>query len=475
MTRENLETIKPYIKKICCIGAGYVGGPTMAVISDHCPNIKITLVDIDKAKINAWNSRDLSKLPIYEPGLRETVERNRNKNLFFSSEIKESIQEADMIFISVNTPTKLKGLGAGYASDLKWVESSARQVAKYSKGHTIVVEKSTVPVRTAELIEEILNGYKAQNSLSNKTFSVLSSPEFLAEGTAIKDLENPDRVLIGGSDHEAINLLKEIYLNWIPLDKILLSNIWSSELSKLIANAFLAQRVSSVNSISALCESTGADINEVVKAIGSDKRIGKKFLSPGPGFGGSCFKKDILNLVYLCRFYKLEMVANYWEQVLFINDWQKKRISSLIIEKFFGTVANKKIVILGFSFKCNTNDTRESPSIYIAKDLIDNGAKLLINDPKVINKQIEEELGLEEFKIDTESSGSWSFADDIYTASKNADAILISTEWEEYKTLNWQKLANLLRKPSWIFDTRNIITKEIFSQKDINFWQIGTS
>ena len=447
----------------------------MAVISDHCPNIIITLVDVDKAKIEAWNNKDLSKLPIFEPGLKEIVARNRDKNLFFSCDIKESIQESDMIFISVNTPTKTKGLGAGYASDLKWVESSARQVAKYAKGHTIVVEKSTVPVRTAELIQEILNGSKSNNNSSNKTFSVLSSPEFLAEGTAIKDLENPDRVLIGGSDHAAINQLKEIYLRWIPSDRILLSNVWSSELSKLIANAFLAQRVSSINSISALCESTGADINEVVKAIGSDKRIGEKFLTPGPGFGGSCFKKDILNLVYLCNFYKLEIVANYWEQVLFINEWQRKRISSLIIEKFFGTVSNKKIVILGFSFKCNTNDTRESPSIQIAKDLIENGATLFISDPKVTSKQIEKELKLNEFKTDKDSYGSWSFANDIYYASKNADAILIATEWEEYRDLDWRKLANLLRKPSWIFDTRNIISKENIMDLDTNFWQIGTS
>ncbi len=448
----------------------------MAVISDHCPDIQITLVDKDKSKIEAWNSKDLTELPIFEPGLKEVVARNRKNNLFFSSDIKGSIEEADMIFISVNTPTKIRGLGAGYASDLKWVESSARQVAKYAKGHTIVVEKSTVPVRTAELIQEILNGAEKQNNnFYNKTFSVLSSPEFLAEGTAIKDLENPDRVLIGGSDNEAIGFLRDIYLKWIPLNKILLTNIWSSELSKLIANAFLAQRVSSINSISALCESTGADIYEVVKAIGSDKRIGEKFLSPGPGFGGSCFKKDILNLVYLCRFYNLESVANYWEQVLFINDWQKKRISSLIVEKFFGTVANKNIVILGFSFKYNTNDTRESPSIQIVKDLIENGAQLHINDPKVTSKQIEEELGLKEFQIDSVSSGSWNFSDDVFNSSRNADAVVICTEWDEYKSMDWEKLSILLRKPSWIFDTRNVISKENLKKLDINIWQVGTT
>ena len=287
----------------------------MAVISDHWPEIDVTLVDIDKNKIAAWNNSDLENLPIYEPGLKEVVKRNRNRNLFFSTNIQESISEAEMIFISVNTPTKLSGMGAGYASDLKWVESSARQVAKYAKGHTIIVEKSTVPVKTAELIKEILTNSE-NNELDKKTFSVLSSPEFLAEGTAVKDLENPDRVLIGGEDSKAIEILKKIYKKWIPEEKILLTNIWSSELSKLIANAFLAQRLSSINSITALCENTGAEIHEVVKAIGHDTRIGKKFLSPSPGFGGSCFKKDILNLVYLCRNYGLDSVANYWEQVL---------------------------------------------------------------------------------------------------------------------------------------------------------------
>tara|TARA_B100001093_G_C26851941_1_gene1025510 strand:- start:50 stop:1399 length:1350 start_codon:yes stop_codon:yes gene_type:complete len=446
----------------------------MAVISDHCPDIDVTLVDKDKIKIEAWNSEDLSKLPIFEPGLKGVVRRNRGKNLFFSCEIEEAIKEADMIFISVNTPTKIKGLGAGYASDLKWVESSARLVAEYSEGHTIVVEKSTVPVRTAELIQEILGNTKKEIHTKNKkTYSVISSPEFLAEGTAIKDLENPDRVLIGGSDKIAVNLLKEIYSRWISTDKILLTNVWSSELSKLIANAFLAQRVSSINSISALCESTGADIHEVVKAIGSDKRIGEKFLSPGPGFGGSCFKKDILNLVYLCRHYKLEETASYWEQVLFINDWQKQRISSLIIEKFFGTVSNKKILILGFAFKCNTNDTRESPSIRITKDLIENGAKLFINDPKVKKKQIEKELNIKEFELDELSLGSWSFASNIENYSEDIDAIIILTEWPEYLAINWEKISSKMRRPAWIFDTRNIIAEKIVNKLDINYWQIG--
>ena len=463
------------IKKICCIGAGYVGGPTMAVIADKCPEIKVTLVDKDTNKIDLWNSVDFSNLPIFEPGLKELVKRNRGINLYFSKDLKKSIKEADMIFISVNTPTKVSGLGAGYASDLKWVESSARLVAKYAKGHTIVVEKSTVPVRTAELIQEILIKSDNKNtSCKEKTFSVISSPEFLAEGTAIKDLENPDRVLIGGDDQIAVELLKDIYSRWIAIDRILLTNIWSSELSKLIANAFLAQRVSSINSISSLCESTGADIKEVVRAIGSDKRIGRKFLSPGPGFGGSCFRKDILNLVYLCRFYKLEEVANYWEQVLTLNEKHKERISSLIVDKFFGTLSNKKIIILGFAFKSNTNDTRESPAIEITKNLIENGAQLFINDPKVSNKQISHELKIEEFEIDGLSSGSWQFASDIEIASKGADAIVILTEWEEYNQINWEKISINMRRPSWIFDTRNILGEEILNNLKVNYWQLGS-
>ena len=445
----------------------------MSVIADKCPNIKVTVIDIDDKKISSWNDEDLSNLPIFEPGLKAVVERCRNKNLFFSTDIKKSISEADMIFISVNTPTKNKGLGAGYASDLKWVESSARQVAEFSQGHTIIVEKSTVPVKTAELIQEILKSSRSSYEYK-KTFSVLSSPEFLAEGTAIKDLENPDRVLIGGEDQDAMESLSNIYKNWIPKEKILNTNIWSSELSKLTANAFLAQRVSSINAISALCETTGAEISEVVKAIGSDKRIGSKFLSPSPGFGGSCFKKDILNLVYLCRYYGLNDVANYWEQVMFMNNWQKRRISSLIIQKLFGTVSNKKILILGFSFKPETNDTRESPAIEISKDLIENGAELLINDPAVSKMQIEMELGLKEFENNNKNIGKWQFIADINKSADNADAIVIVTEWEDYKNLNWRKLSDLLRKPSWIFDTRGIIPISLLKELSSYYWQIGS-
>ena len=446
----------------------------MAVISDHWPEIDVTLVDIDKNKIEAWNNSDLTNLPIYEPGLKEVVKRNRNRNLFFSTNIQESISEAEMIFISVNTPTKLSGMGAGYASDLKWVESSARQVAKYAKGHTIIVEKSTVPVKTAELIKEILINSE-NNELDQKTFSVLSSPEFLAEGTAVKNLENPDRVLIGGEDSKAIEMLKKIYKKWIPEEKILLTNIWSSELSKLIANAFLAQRLSSINSITALCENTGAEIHEVVKAIGHDTRIGKKFLSPSPGFGGSCFKKDILNLVYLCRHYALDSVANYWEQVLVVNSWQKNRISNLVVQKLFGTVTSKKILLLGFAFKANTNDTRESPAIEISKNLLENGAHLSISDHKVTNKQIENELALKELEEDPSSHGKWNFDKDIYKAARNADAIIIVTEWKEYENLNWKEISSLMRKPAWVFDTRKILSKKDLKKLGINYWQVGSS
>ena len=445
----------------------------MSVIADKCPNIIVTVIDIDDKKISSWNDENLRNLPIFEPGLKEVVQRCRNKNLFFSIDIKKSISEADMIFISVNTPTKNKGLGAGYASDLKWVESSARQVAEFSQGHTIIVEKSTVPVKTAELIQEILKSSRSEDEYK-KTFSVLSSPEFLAEGTAIKDLENPDRVLIGGEDQDAMESLSNIYKNWIPKEKILKTNIWSSELSKLTANAFLAQRVSSINAISALCETTGAEISEVVKAIGSDKRIGSNFLSPSPGFGGSCFKKDILNLVYLCRFYGLNDVANYWEQVMFMNNWQKHRISSLIIRKLFGTVSNKKILILGFSFKPDTNDTRESPAIEISKDLIENGAELLINDPIVSKMQIEMDLGLKELENENRNIGKWQFIVDINKAADNADAIVVVTEWEEYKNLNWRKLSDLLRRPSWIFDTRGIIPISLLKELNSYYWQIGS-
>ena len=464
------------IKKISCIGAGYVGGPTMAVIADKCPHLEVTVLDINKERIAAWNDCNLDKLPVYEPGLKNVIQRVRGKNLFFSTEIEAVLSESHMIFISVNTPTKMKGFGAGYASDLKWVEASARQVAKYSRNNTIVVEKSTLPVRTAQIIKDILkNSVKEINQESDKkTFSILSNPEFLAEGTAINDLNNPDRVLIGGDDFDSINSLKNIYKNWVPEEKIISTNLWSSELSKLTANAFLAQRISSINSISAICEVTGAEVNEVSGAVGLDKRIGSNFLSSGPGFGGSCFKKDILNLVYLSKYYGLSEVAEYWEQIIKINDWQKKRISKLIVEKLFGTVSLKKIVILGFAFKANTNDTRESPAIDIVKDLIENGAEITISDPKVTSSQIFKELNQkEDQKESTSEVGFWQFSRDIYEAVVNADAVVLLTEWNEYKNLDWERISKKMRTPSWVFDARSITNEKDIKKAGIKFWAIG--
>ena len=453
-----------FIRNICCIGAGYVGGPTMAVIAHKCPELNIKVVDLNQERIANWNSEDMDNLPVFEPGLDEIIKKCRGKNLFFTTEINSSIAEADMIFLAVNTPTKSKGIGAGQASDLKWIEASARQVARFATGKTIVVEKSTLPVRTAETIKQILNYSSGGEKKSNesKEFSVLSNPEFLAEGSAINDLYYPDRILIGGEDEDSIESLAKIYAGWVNEEKIIRTNLWSSELSKLTANAFLAQRISSINSISALCEATGANINEVSKAIGLDSRIGNKFLNSGPGFGGSCFQKDILNLIYLCNFYGLEEVANYWKGVIDINSWTQNRISKVIVQKLFGSVSGKKIAILGFAFKANTNDTRESPAINICKNLLDEGASLSIFDPKVEAKQIEIDLGL---RYSNEGNlSSWAPAKSITEAADNADAIVLLTEWEEFKFIEWNEITKKMRSPSWIFDTRNIIDQNyIFS------------
>ncbi len=470
------------IKNICCIGAGYVGGPTMAVIADNCPNIQVEVVDINENRIAKWNSTDLNELPIYEPGLSKIVERCRGKNLHFSTFIKEKIQKADIVFISVNTPTKQNGLGAGKASDLKWIEASARQVAQYSLGHTIVVEKSTLPVRTAEVIMSILDSSRNPGNLENKqaTFDVLSNPEFLAEGTAIQDLEKPDRILIGGENNDAINALSKIYSNWVPKSKILHTNVWSSELAKLTANAFLAQRISSINSIGALCEATGADVREVARAIGSDSRIGSKFLDSGPGFGGSCFKKDILNLVYLSNYFGLKEVADFWESVVKLNSWHQHRISNLIVKKLFGTVSGKKICILGFAFKANTNDTRESASIRICKDLLEEGANLYIHDPKVETSQIEKDLEQKENKEIKDKSkknnnfeGVWCSVGNVISSTEGADAIVVLTEWEIYSKLDWGEISKRMRQPAWIFDARSIVdTKKVIDSK-LKLWRIG--
>ncbi len=466
---KNIDPLK--ISNICCIGAGYVGGPTMAVLANYCPNIKINVVDINSERIDKWNG-ELNELPIFEPGLDLIIKSVRKRNLFFSTDLRGSIKSADMIFISVNTPIKTKGIGAGQASDLSWVESSARQISKFAKGHTIVVEKSTLPVKTAEIIQSILGSYEDldDEKTEKKTFSVISNPEFLAEGTAIENLKFPDRVLIGGEDQFAVDALKNIYLNWVKEEKIITTNLWSSELSKLIANAFLAQRISSINAVSMICESTGANIKEVSKAVGTDSRIGDKFLDSGPGFGGSCFKKDILNLVYICRSFSLNEVADYWEGVLLINDWQQERVYKTIVKKLYGNLNEKKILILGFAFKANTNDTRNSPSIDICNNLIKEGASLVINDPKVSEKEVFHSLNIYNLKKEQKNI---TFEKDIVQAANKADAIVILTDWEQYKNLNWEQIYKIMRKPAWVFDTRRVLSIETLKELKLNVWQLG--
>jgi UDPglucose 6-dehydrogenase len=469
------------IRSICCVGAGYVGGPTMAVIADRCPHIQVTVVDLNEARIAAWNDDDLGRLPVYEPGLDAVVGRARGRNLHFSTEVEGAIATADMVFLSVNTPTKARGVGAGQASDLRWIEASTRQVAAAANGHTIVVEKSTLPVRTAEVVQTILEA--AQDCTGGaKTFSVLSNPEFLAEGTAIRDLEAPDRVLIGGEDGAAIEALAAIYGQWVPQERILRTNLWSSELSKLTANAFLAQRVSSINGIAALCEATGADVREVARAIGTDSRIGPKFLQAGPGFGGSCFQKDILNLVYLCRHYGLEEVARYWEAVVGLNTWQQHRIARLVVNSLFGTVTGKRLAVLGFAFKADTNDTREAPAIRICRDLIEEGAQLAIVDPKVDPDQIARDLGSEPLDSDPAAAssyrllngdGGWFPATDPVEAARGADAVLILTEWEQYHELDWHAIAAVMRRPSWLFDARAVANAAAARAAGLKVWRVG--
>ena len=445
----------------------------MAVIADRCPDIQVTVVDLNQSRIDAWNDPDLNRLPIYEPGLDAVVGRCRGKNLHFTTEVEQAIASADIVFLSVNTPTKTRGVGAGQASDLRWIEASARQVAACAKGHTIVVEKSTLPVRTAETVNAILSA--AQGDTTDglpKSFSVLSNPEFLAEGTAVQDLEHPDRVLIGGDDPLAIDALAHVYGRWVPEVRILRTNLWSSELSKLTANAFLAQRISSVNSIAALCEATGANVDEVASAIGSDTRIGPRFLKAGPGFGGSCFQKDILNLVYLCRHYGLEDVASYWESVVLLNTWQQHRIASLVVAKLFGTVTGKRLAILGFAFKADTNDTREAPAIRVCMDLLEEGAQLSIYDPRVSPQQIADDLGQAEGSGATDS-GVWRTSATPLDAVRGADAVLVLTEWTEFASLSWVSFAELMRKPAWVFDARGCIDSSAARAAGMNVWRVG--
>lgn len=469
--------------KITCIGAGYVGGPTMAVIAEKCPEIEVTIVDINPQRIAAWNDSDLNKLPVYEPGLAEIVKATRNKNLFFSTDVQGAIHNGDIIFISVNTPTKTYGIGKGMAADLKYVELCARQIAEFANGDKIVVEKSTLPVRTAQSIKTILN-----NNTRGLNFQVLSNPEFLAEGTAIKDLHNPDRVLIGGEQStdglKAIEALTDIYAHWVPRKRILQTNVWSSELSKLTSNAFLAQRISSINSISALCERTGADIKEIATAIGADSRIGPKFLESSVGFGGSCFQKDILNLVYLCRHFNLPEVAAYWEQVIHLNNYQKHRFAKQIIDSLFNTVSGKKIAFLGWAFKKDTNDTRESPAIYVAHELLQDRAEIHIYDPKVSKDQIIRDLNYLAATSHSTYGGDFDSppvgeSDDIsvhvhqepYTAMENAHAIAILTEWDEFKSYDWGKIYQNMLKPAFLFDGRNLLDRKKIM--DIGFEYTG--
>jgi UDPglucose 6-dehydrogenase len=457
------------ITNICCIGAGYVGGPTMAVIAQKCPHIHVNVVDINAERIAAWET---DELPIYEPGLLETVKEARGRNLFFSTDIEKAIRNARIIFISVNTPTKTFGIGKGSAADLKYVELCARQIAKVATTDKIVVEKSTLPVRTAESIRAILN--ETGNGVN---FQVLSNPEFLAEGTAIADLNNPDRVLIGGDQDldglSAIEALTEIYANWVSRDHIIQTRLWSSELSKLVANAFLAQRISSINSISALCEVTGADVDEVAYAVGSDSRIGSKFLKASVGFGGSCFQKDILNLVYLCRHFGLPEVADYWEQVIVMNDYQKRRFASKIVHTLFNTVSGKKIAILGWAFKKDTNDTRESASIYVTDMLLNELANVTVFDPKVTANIIFADLDYLSTRKSEDNSRLVTVVDDPYLACKDAHAIVITTEWDVFKSLNWEQIYTNMKKPASMFDGRNIMNKEILENIGFIFFAIG--
>ena len=460
------------IKNICCIGAGYVGGPTMSIIAQKCPEIKVTVVDLNEKRIAAWNDPNVDNIPIYEPGLSAVVAEARGRNLFFSTEVDQAIDEADMIFISVNTPTKTYGVGKGMAADLKYIELCARQIARVAKTDKIVVEKSTLPVRTASAIRDILD-----NTGNGVNFQILSNPEFLAEGTAVEDLLAPDRVLIGGDatveGQNAIAELVAIYANWVPKDKILTTNVWSSELSKLTANAFLAQRVSSINALSELCEKTGADVNEVAKAIGLDSRIGPKFLKASVGFGGSCFQKDILNLVYIAKTYGLHEVADYWEQVIIMNDHQKRRFAKNIIKTLYNTVSGKKIAFLGWAFKKDTNDTRESAAIYVANDLLTEQAEISVYDPKVETTQIQLDLNYLATRSEAANAQGVQSASDPYQACEGAHAIAVLTEWDEFKSYDWQRIYAGMLKPAFIFDGRNVLDKAALEKIGFSYQGIG--
>lgn len=452
-------------RNIVCIGAGYIGGPTMAVIAKMNPDRKVLVVDVNEARIAAWNSPDFS-LPIYEPGLVEVVKETRGRNLFFTTDIEGAVKECDIVFVGVNTPTKMFGRGAGRASDLQYWEASARNIKAMAGGDKIIVEKSTLPVRTAAAMDAILN-----YGDSPYKFTVLSNPEFLAEGTAIRDLLKPDRVLIGGPETEegrkAVAELVEIYAGkddgWVERGKILTTNVWSAELTKLAANAMLAQRVSSINAIAGLCEATGADVDEVARVVGADSRIGNKFLKAGPGFGGSCFKKDVLNLVYLCESFGLHTAAEYWNGVIKMNDHQQERIVSRMFKAMFNTLANKKVAMFGFAFKANTGDTRETPAATVARLLADEHVRLSITDPKALDNA----------KLDLADLSGIEYAEDPYEAAREADAILLMTDWAEYPALDWRKIYGAMRKPALVYDTRNCLDHAELRAVGFNVLAVG--
>ena len=462
------------IKSICCIGAGYVGGPTMSVIAQKNPDIKVTVVDLNAQRIADWNDKDLTKLPIYEPGLDEVVAEARGRNLFFSTEVDKAIDEAQMIFISVNTPTKTYGAGKGMAADLKYVELCARQIAKVATTDKIVVEKSTLPVKTAEAIQNILD-----NTGNGVDFQILSNPEFLAEGTAMRDLAVPDRVLIGGDSttpkgQEAIQALVDVYGSWVPKENILTTNVWSSELSKLTANAFLAQRVSSINSLSELCEATGANVQEVAKAIGMDSRIGSKFLQVSVGFGGSCFQKDILNLVYIAKSLGLNEVADYWHQVILMNNHQRERFAKNIIKTLYSTVNGKTIAFLGWAFKKDTNDTRESAAIYVGDLLMDEQAIIKVYDPKVTATQMQSDINYLNTRSKKQNTKYLKTENNPYAAMEGAHAIAVLTEWDEFKKYDWQRIYNGMQKPAFVFDGRNVLDRKALETIGFVYKGIGS-
>jgi UDPglucose 6-dehydrogenase len=449
-----------FSKRIACIGAGYVGGPTMAVIAMKCPQYKVSVVDVNEARIKAWES---DNLPIFEPGLLEVVKAARGKNLFFSTDIAAAIRESEIIFVSVNTPTKTFGEGAGKAADLQYWEKVAREILRESSSPKIVVEKSTLPVKTAQTMEDILNA-----NGRNIRFEVVSNPEFLAEGTAIRDLLEPDRVLIGSretpSGLRARQEIVDIYANWVPRERIITSNIWSAELSKLVANAFLAQRISSINSISALCEKTDADVREVARAVGMDSRVGGRFLQTSVGFGGSCFKKDILNLVYICESYGLEETARYWEWVLKMNEYQEARFVRRMIREMFNTIVGKRVALFGFAFKANTSDTRESPAIYVARKLLEERANVAVTDPKALDNA----------RMDLAGAGeNLDFVEDPYEAARGAHAVAVMTEWDLYRVLDWEKIYRSMEKPAFLFDGRNLLDHGRLFEIGFNVYPLG--